>query len=97
MHDAGACTKQTIKDTIGYNPNDIISNTEELMTEVSNICISTYNVKMMSIPAESYFQTWVIWKLLSQGNLEYSKYMRFLSWKKIMEFYGISSSMLKLR
>ena len=46
MDGFGACIKQTIKDTITYNPNGIISNTEELMQympDLSNICISTYN------------------------------------------------------
>ena len=40
----GACIKQTIKGTITYNPNGIISNTGELMqymADLSNICILT--------------------------------------------------------
>ena len=43
---AGACIKQTIKDTILDNSNSIISITEEPMQdipELSNIFISTYN------------------------------------------------------
>ena len=45
MDGVGACIKQTIKDTVAYNPNGMISNTEELMQhmpELPNICISTY-------------------------------------------------------
>ena len=44
MDGLGACIKQTIKGTITYNPNGIISNTGELMqymADLSNICILT--------------------------------------------------------
>ena len=64
MDGVEACIKQTIEDTIAYNPNGIIRNREELtqyMPELSNIFILT--LKMTSIPTESYFQTWMIWKL----------------------------------
>ena len=46
MDGVGACIKQSIMDTIVYNPNGIISNTEELMqymSELSNICTLSYN------------------------------------------------------
>ena len=39
-----ACIKQTVKSTITYNPNGIISNTGDLMqymADLSNICILT--------------------------------------------------------
>ena len=44
MDGVETCIKQTIEDTIAYNPDDIIRNTEELMQympELSNICILT--------------------------------------------------------
>ena len=46
MDGLGAFIKQSIKDTIPYNRNGIISNTEKLIQYVphlSNICVSTYN------------------------------------------------------
>ena len=46
MDGVGACIKQTIQDTIAYNPNGIISSEYEFMQympELSNISISTYN------------------------------------------------------
>ena len=44
MDGLGACIKQTVKSTITYNPNGIISNTGDLMqymADLSNICILT--------------------------------------------------------
>ena len=46
MDGVEACIKQTIEDTIAYNPNGIIGNTEELMQympELSSICILILN------------------------------------------------------
>ena len=46
MDGLGACIKETLKDTIMFNPNGIISNKGELkqyMANLLNICISTYN------------------------------------------------------
>ena len=45
MDCVGACIKQTIKNIIAYNSNNVKSNTEDLMQympELSNICILTY-------------------------------------------------------
>ena len=65
MDGLGACIKQTIKDIITYNPGGIISNIEELMQYMPDLSISVYQhiMKMISFPTESYFQTWMIWKL----------------------------------
>ena len=46
MDGVETCIKQTIEDTIAYNPNGIIGNTEELMQympELSSICILILN------------------------------------------------------
>ena len=37
MDGLGACIKQTIKDTITFNPNEIISNTGELMQYMADL------------------------------------------------------------
>ena len=37
MDGLGACIKQTIKDTITFNPNDIISNTGEIMQYMADL------------------------------------------------------------
>ena len=37
MDGLGACIKQTIKDTITFDPNDIISNTGELMQYMADL------------------------------------------------------------
>ena len=37
MNGLGACIKQTIKDTITFDPNDIISNTGELMQYMADL------------------------------------------------------------
>ena len=93
MDGLGACIKQTIKDIITYNPGGIISNIEELMQcmpDLSNICISTYNEDDI-ISYRELLPDLDDLKIIESGGFGISKYIRFLSWKKIMEFYiGIS-------
>ena len=45
MDGVGAALKKSIKDTLAYNPDKVISNTEQLMQYLpdSNITITTYN------------------------------------------------------
>ena len=45
MDGVGAAVKKSIKDTLAYNPDKVIRNTEQLMQHLpdSNIIITTYN------------------------------------------------------
>ena len=45
MDGVGASVKHTIKDTLAYNPNEVIRNTEQLLKYLpkTNISISSYN------------------------------------------------------
>ena len=51
MDGVGASVKHTIKDTLAYNPNEVIRNTEQLLKYLpkTNISISSYNNMALKI------------------------------------------------
>lgn len=104
MDGVEACIKQTIEDTIAYNPNGIIRNREELtqyMPELSNIFILTLNEDDVNSYRELLSDMDDL-KIIKPRVFGISKVHENFIVKKKMEFYNGKrfppiTTMLKLR
>ena len=81
MDGVGASIKHIVKDTIAYNPNGVIANTEQLFNHLPimpQVHISTYGDENVNKYKATFPTPLENLMLVSQGALEFQRYMRFI-------------------